>query len=276
MNPNLEKATSPKAMLMSIVENRKLIGVLTQRDIVGRYRGSVIGLGWSFFNPLLMLAVYTFVFSVVFKARWGGVSEEAKGAFAVVLFVGTLIHGLFSECVNKAPTMILGAINYVKKVVFPLEILPVVTLCSAMFHAAISLVVLLAANFIVFGHIPWTAILFPLVLAPIILTTLGVTWILAGLGVYIRDIAQFTLIMTMVMMFLSPVFYPVSALPAQLRPWLYLNPLTFVIEQGRAVLIFGQLPQWGGLAKHLAVGLVVASIGFWLFQKLRRGFADVV
>lgn len=276
MDPSRIPNATPAAMFRTLAANRKLIYTLAKRDVVGRYRGSVVGMGWSFFNPLLMLMVYTFVFSVVFQARWGEMEQDSRGAFAVVLFVGVLVHGLFAECINRAPTTIVGSINYVKKVVFPLEILPAVSLASALFHSTITLGVLLVAQLIVLGFVPWTAVLLPVVLLPLMLLCLGLGWMLSGLAVYLRDIAQFTGILTMAMMFMAPVFYPVSALPENIRPWLYLNPLTFIIEQSRAVLLWGQLPDWIGLGKHFGVSLLVAWAGFAIFQKLRRGFADVV
>lgn len=275
MNPHLAKSGSPVALARSLATHGKLIQQLAKRDVSGRYRGSIAGFGWSFFTPLLMLAVYTFVFSVVFQARWG-VETGGREAFAIILFVGIIVHGLFAECVNRAPTLILAHGNYVKRVVFPLEILPLVTLVSALFHTAVSLAVLLVAQLLINGSLPWTALLFPLVLAPLVLTTIGFTWLLAGLGVYVRDISQVTAILTMVMLFLAPVFYPVSALPEPYQRWLYLNPLTFIIEQARVVLLWGDQPDWIGLGKHFAMGALVAWAGFWSFQKLRRGFADVI
>jgi lipopolysaccharide transport system permease protein len=248
---------------------------LTKREVVGRYRGSVLGLAWSFFNPLLMLTVYTFVFSVVFKARWN-VAEEDKVNFAIILFVGLIVHGLFAECINRAPGLILSNSNYVKKVVFPLEILPSVALGSALFHAGISLVVLLAAQLVINQRLPWTVLIFPLILLPLLLATAGFAWLLSALGVYVRDIAQATSIFTTVLMFLSPLFYPVSALPENYQLWLHLNPLTYIIEEGRNVLIFGKTPNWTGWMVAFAASLLISAVGFWWFQKTRKGFADVL
>lgn len=276
MDPHASKSGSLLAMLASIAHHRALVMTFARREVSGRYRGSMGGIGWSLLTPLLMLAVYTFVFSVVFKARWGVDNEEGKGMFAVIIFVGILVHGLFAECVNRAPMLLLSHANYVKKVVFPLEVLPVVVLVSALFHMAVSCLVLLGAMLLVQGHVPWTAVLFPLVLLPLVMTTLGLTWLLSGLGVYVRDVGQLTSLLTMVLLFLAPVFYPVTALPEELRRWLYLNPLTFIIEQARVVLLWGGLPDWRGLAMHLVVGAAVASAGFWMFQRMRRGFADVL
>ena len=248
---------------------------LTKRDVLGRYRGSILGLAWSFFNPLLMLSVYTFVFSVVFKARWN-VAGEDKVNFAIILFVGLIVHGLFAECVNRAPSLILSNSNYVKKVVFPLEILPSVALGSALFHAGVSLVVLLAAQLLINQRLPWTVVIFPIILLPLLLVTMGFAWLLSALGVYVRDVGQTTSIFTMVLMFLSPLFYPVSALPKNYQFWLHLNPLTLIIEEGRNVLIFGNTPNWIGWGWALVASLLISAAGFWWFQKTRKGFADVL
>ncbi|WP_027159518.1 ABC transporter permease [Methylobacter luteus] len=267
---------SPSEMAASLWRNRNLIFALTKREVVGRYRGSIMGLAWSLFNPILMLTIYTFVFSVVFKARWGLGGEESKTDFAIVLFVGMIVHGLFAECLNRAPGLILSNVNFVKKVIFPLEILPWVAFGSALFHTAISLLVLLVAQLILTQQLVWTAILFPFVLLPLVFATMGFAWFLAGLGVYIRDIGQITGMFTTVLMFLSPVFYPISALPARYQTWLQINPLTFIIEEGRNTLIFGKVPDMGQWGIMLAIGILIAWGGFVWFQKTRRGFADVL
>lgn len=270
-----EFGASPKALLRSLFANRTLIGQLAKREVISRYRGSMFGLAWSFFNPLLMLAVYTFVFSVVFNARWG-VDTSGHGDFAVILFVGIIVHGVFSECVNRAPGMILNNASYVKRVVFPLETLPWVAMGATLFHSLISLVVLLIAQVLLRGAIPVTALLLPVVIIPLIVATMGASWLLAALGVYLRDIGQVTGILTMVMLFMAPVLYPIEALPEGIRPWIYLNPLTFIIEQAREVLLWGRLPDFVGLGKYMAGALLFAWLGFTAFQKMRRGFADVL
>jgi lipopolysaccharide transport system permease protein len=248
---------------------------MIKRDVVGRYRGSIMGIAWSFFNPLLMLVIYTFVFSVVFKARWG-TGGDSKADFAVLLFVGMIVHGLFAECVNRAPTLVPANTNYVKKVIFPLDILPWVALGSALFHAAISLVVLLAVQLVVWRQVPWTAIAFPVLLLPLVFATMGFAWALASLGVYVKDVAQMTGVLTLILMFISPVFYPVSALPPQYQGWLYLNPLTFIIEESRNTLVFGRLPDPVHWVIAMAASVLIAWGGFAWFQKTRRGFADVL
>ncbi len=276
MNPHQEHPATPRALVSSLWRNRSLINQLVRREVIGRYRGSVLGVAWSFFNPVLMLLVYTFVFSVVFKTRWGIGGDESHASFAVILFVGMIVHGLFAEVANRAPTLILSNVSYVKRVVFPLEVLPLVTMGSALFHASISLIVLFLAQLILTHQLPWTLVLFPLVLAPLILGTMGVAWFLAAIGVYVRDIAQTIGIITSVMMFLAPVFYPITALSERLQWLLYLNPITFVIVEGRKVLLFGLMPNWGGWLLYTAVSIGIAWGGFWWFQKTRKGFADVV
>jgi lipopolysaccharide transport system permease protein len=268
-------STSPREMIGSFWRNRSLIKALVKRDVIGRYRGSTLGIFWSFFQPVFMLAVYTFVFSVVFKARWSA-GSESKTEFALVLFAGLLVFGLFSECVNRAPTLILSNANYVKKVVFPLEVLPWVVLGSALFHALISLGAWLIFYLIVFGTPHATMLLLPLILLPLLLFTMGFSWLLASLGVYLRDVNQIMSIVTMTLMFLSPIFYPVSALPVEYQFLLNLNPLTPAIEQARDVLIWGKIPDSLTFGLYAAGATLIAWLGFAWFQKTRKGFADVI
>lgn len=266
---------SPREMFAGIWRNRQLVAQMTRREVVGRYRGSVVGLAWSFFNPVLMLVVYTFVFSVAFKARWG-TGHESQADFAVILFVGMIVHGLFAECINRAPGLILANANYVKKVIFPLEILPVIAMGSALFHSIVSLAVLLGAIVLLGAGLSWTILLLPAVLLPLLLGTMGVAWFLASLGVYVRDVAQMTGMVTTVMMFLSPVFYPLSALPEKYQAWLQLNPLTYIIEEARRVTIFGQVPEPSTWLAYMLGSIAMAWLGFFWFQKTRKGFADVI
>lgn len=268
--------TTPKELTLSFWRNRQLIFQMTKREVLGRYKGSIMGLAWSFFNPVLMLAVYTFFFSVVFKSRWGAGVDNSKASFAIILFVGMLIHSLFSEVVNRAPTLILSNINYVKKVVFPLETLSFITIFSALFHSAIGLLVLLLIQLAISQNLPWTVVFFPLIVLPLVLASLGFAWFLSALGVYARDVGQVTGVFTSVLMFLSPVFYPVSALQPGYQIYLKLNPLTFIIEEGRNSLIYGIPPSWTGWCIAMIAGGLTAWIGFWCFQKTRKGFADVL
>ena len=266
---------TPLEMFASLWRNRELIKASAKREVLGRYRGSFLGLLWSFFNPLFMLAVFTFVFSVIFQARWGG-GSGSKTEFALVLFAGLLVFNLFAECINRAPGLILSNTNYVKKVVFPLEILPFVGLLSALFHTLISLGVWLIAYAIFFG-VPYLTVLYlPLVLVPFCLFLMGLSWALASLGVFLRDVSQFIGVMTTALMFLSPIFYPATAFPEDYRYILYLNPLTTVVEQARDVLFWGKTPDFLMLGVYWVVTLGFAWLGFAWFQKTRKGFADVL
>ena len=267
--------SSPRAVVTSLWDNRALIRALIIREVLGRYRGSVLGVLWSFFNPVFMLIVYTFVFSVVFKARWSPASDS-RSEFALALFVGLIAFNLFAECINRAPNIVLANANYVKKVLFPLEILPVVALGAAVFHALVSLSVWLVFFLLVAGLPHWTIVWVPLVLLPLMLSVAGFSWLLASLGVYLRDVGQVIGLITTALMFMSPIFYPVSALPEFIRPVFQLNPLTPVIEMMRDVLMWGRSPAPSQLIWSLAFGLVVAGLGFAWFQKTRRGFADVL
>ncbi|MGB3918248.1 ABC transporter permease [Thiothrix litoralis] len=276
MNPHHPHPSDPSEMLHSFWKNRRLIWTLAKREVIGRYRGSVMGIAWSFFNPVFMLIVYTFVFSVVFKARWGVETDGGQASFAVILFAGMIVHGVFAECVNRAPTLVLANANYVKKVVFPLEILPWVGVIAALFHAAISVLVLLAAELMLMHYIPWTIVFLPVVLFPFIIAVMGISWFLASTGVFLRDVSQLTGLVTTVLLFMSPVFYPLSALPEKYQAILLLNPLTFIIEQVRQVVVWGHMPAWGGLFVYTIIACFVAWLGFSWFQKTRKGFADVI
>ncbi|MDZ7277961.1 ABC transporter permease [Pantoea eucrina] len=277
MNPHSVKSTSIIVLLRSIISNRHLIYQMTKREITGRYRGSFMGVLWSFINPVLMLTVYTFVFSVVFKARWGtGSVSESKSDFAIILFVGLIVHTLFAETLMRAPTLILGNVNYVKKVIFPLEVLSVTSMASVLFHSVISLIVLLSAFFIFNGFIHWTVVFIPMVFFPLIIVSIGLSWFLSSLGVFIRDVGQTIAIITMILMFLSPIFYPVSALPEKFQHVIMLNPLTFIIEQSRNVIIWGKMPDFTGLALYSLAALCLMWLCFFWFQKTRKGFADVL
>ena len=277
MNPHKPAPTSPLSLWGNLWRNRSLIVQLIQRDVIGRYNGSIFGLAWSFFNPLLLLTVYAFVFTIAFKAQWTGAGHtQSKGYFAIMLFIGMVVHGFFAECMTRAPGVIVGNANYVKKVVFPIELLPVVAVGSALFHTFISVSVLLVGVLALHQSLPATALLIPLVLLPLVLLAQGVTWLLSALGVYLRDIAHSTSLLATVLSFVSPVFYPTSALPEPYSRWIYLNPLTWVMETARAVLVQGTAPHWGQWVAAISASAVVCWLGYWCFQKSRSGFADVL
>jgi lipopolysaccharide transport system permease protein len=253
-----------------------LLAQLVRRDVAGRYRGSLLGMLWSFLNPLLSLAVYTFAFGVVFKARWSGGRADSLLEFALMLFAGLIVYTLFAECATRAPGIVLAHPSYVKKVVFPLELLPLMLVGSALFHAAASLAILLPGVALAYGGVPWTAALFPLVILPVALLALAAAWVLASLGVYLRDIGQAIGVFVGALLFLSPVFFPLAALPPAVRPWVALNPLAFPIEQARRVLLLGELPDWAGVGLYSAAALLAAAAGCAWFRRTKRGFADVL
>jgi lipopolysaccharide transport system permease protein len=276
VNPHAPASLSLLSLVRSLWVNHELILQMTQRDVIGRYKGSVLGILWSFINPIFLLSIYTFVFSVVFNARWGIGEPESKTQFAILLFVGMIVHSLFSETLIRAPSLIVSNVSYVKKIVFPLEILPVVAMGASLFHSLISLLVLAGAVILINGSLPWAVIWLPLVFLPMIILTLGLAWVLASLGVFMRDVTQPIGLAMTILMFASPVFYPVTALPEYLQPWLMLNPLTFIIEQARLVLVYGQLPDMFGLLIYSVISLASIWVGYVWFQKTRKGFADVL
>ena len=255
---------------------RELWWRLTEREVLGRYRGSALGIGWSFITPLAMLAVYTFIFSQVFRARWGGLEQAGPLVFAVNLFAGLIVFSLFSECVSRAPGLILANPSYVKKVIFPLEVLGTVAVGSAAFHALSSLVILIAFELVAFRHLPETLLWLPLVWLPLVLGSLACTWVLAAAGVFLRDIGQLIGVALNMLMFLSPIFFPVSALPVRWQPLLGLNPLAQVIEQTRRVAIQGLHPQPGYLVTGIGITILVCELSFRVFQKSKGAFADVI
>jgi lipopolysaccharide transport system permease protein len=266
----------PFRPLASLWRHRSLIVQLIRRDVTGKYRGSILGTMWSLFNPLLSLAVYTFAFGVVFRAKWSGGQTGSLLEFAVMLFAGLIVFAVFSECVTRAPGIVLANPNFVKKIVFPVEVLPVVLLGSALFQAGASLTILLVGIALAYGSVSWTFVLFPLVLLPLALLSLGLSWILASLGVFIRDIGQAIGVLVSALLFLSPIFFPLSALPSAIRPWIALNPLAFPIEQARDVLVAGSMPNWDGLLVYTVAALVFAGAGYWWFERTKRAFADVI
>ncbi len=264
------------ALLRSGWQQRQLVYQMAKREVQGRYRGSSLGLLWSLALPMLMLTVYSFVFSVIFATRWPGSIEGSRLQFAVILFTGMIVFGIFSECVQRAPNLIVSQPNFVKKVVFPLETMAWSTLGAALFHAGISLAVLVLLMLVTQGGLPWTSALLPLVLLPLICLTLGLTWFFSALGVYVRDVGPVLGVAITALMFLSPLFYPASALPADFRWMATVNPIAFSIEQARDVLIFGRMPRWTALGAYTLIAVVVMWLGFAWFQKTRRGFADVI
>lgn len=252
-----------------------LLAQLARRDIASRYQGSTAGLLWAFFSPVLMLLVYTFVFGYVFKARWLG-AETDHSFFALNLFAGMLVHGFFAECVIRSPSLFQQHSNFVKRIVFPLWLLPLVPLTSALFHVCISFLVLFVAHLAVAQVVHWQLFFLPLLLIPFVLFLLGLVWGISALGVYLKDLSQIIPILVTVLMFMSPVFYPAEALPEQIRPVMYINPLTPAIETLRAVLFNGELPNIFSYSISLLISFLFAVAGFFIFNRLKVGFSDVL
>lgn len=272
---------SPLALVTLAWSRRHLIAQLVKRESLGRYRGAALGVVWSVLNPLAMLAVFTFVFSEVFKARWPGAGAAGDGAlgrgeFALVLFAGLAVFNVFAECLQRASALIVGNPAYVKKIVFPLEVLPIVSVLSALVHFAISVVLLLLVQWVFWGRVPATIPLVLVVMLPLLLQILGITWAIAALAVYFRDIGQSIGLLTTALMFLSPIFFPSDALPADWRFITSVNPLAFPIEATRRVLLWSQSPDWSAWAINLALSALIAWGGLAFFQKSRRGFPDVL
>ncbi len=266
---------SPVSMFTGLSRHFSLVRQLTARDIAARYRGSLFGLLWSLFLPVVMLGVYTFVFSFVFRARWN-TGSDSTSEFALALFIGMIVHSVLAENISRAPQLITGNANYVKKVVFPLEVLHWSCLGTTLFHAAVSLLVWGVFFAVVNQGIQWTSVYLPLIALPLVFYSLGFSWLFSALGVYLRDIGQITGILVTLLLFLSPIFYPLSIIPGEYRLFMYLNPLTVIVEESRTVLMWGLQPDWRALAATTVISLLFCWGGYAVFQKSRRGFADVL
>ncbi|GIX38293.1 MAG: transport permease protein [Silanimonas sp.] len=264
--------TKPFSMLWS---HRSLVWELTKRNVSGRYRGASFGLMWSLISPFLMLTVYTFAFGTVVGSRWPEV-ESGGASFSIVLFAALIVHGFFAECLNHSPMLVAGQPNFVKRVVFPLEILPWPMALSAAFHATANVTVFLALQWLLDGGVRLTALWFPLVIAPLFILSLAVGWALSALAVYLRDIGQVTPLFSVALLFLSTAMVPPSAIPRGYS-WIFmLNPLTFIIEQARDVLVRGVMPDLRGLAVYAVLAFLAAVLARALFARLHKGFADVL
>lgn len=266
----------PSATPFSVFgRHRSLTLELAKREILGRYRGASLGLMWSLLSPFLMLMVYTMAFGYILKSKWPGTSGSTTD-FALILFAGLVVHGFFAECLTRAPQLILSNANLVKRVVFPLDALAWSMVLSALFHLCMNLVVLLLLKWYWHGSLYWTMLLLPLVIFPLMILALGVGWLVSALGVYFRDINQFVGVLAAAMLFLSSAIVPVQALPEHYRWVFHANPLTLIIDQVREVVIWGRMPDWSALGMYALAAAVFAGFAFWLFQRMRRGFADVL
>jgi lipopolysaccharide transport system permease protein len=272
--------TSNRADLWNLAlclrRHRELVRRLSGREFSARFRGSMLGVTWAVVTPILLAAVYTFVFSTVFGARWGGNANTGHFDYVIFMLTGLAVHGIFVECVTRAPNLVLANPSYVTKVVFPLEVLPFVALLSALTNAAVSLTIAVLLNLVLNRQLHATALFLPIVLAPYAIFVVAFAMVIAACGVYLRDLSQVINILIPVSLFLTPIFYPLESVPRAMRPFMWANPLTFVVEQVRAVLIVGTAPSLTGLAIYATAALGALAVSYWLFQRLRSGFADVL
>ena len=261
---------------MIAAANRSLLWQFVKRSVSARYKGSVLGLFWSFVHPMMMLCVYTFVFSVVFKSRWGVDTGGGRGAFAIIMFCGLAMFNIFSEAVNLNCGIVVGNPNLVKKVIFPLEILPLSQTIASFAVGMVWFLLLFLGTVFVFGKISFTMLLLPLILFPLFLFTLGVSFFVSSLSVYVRDTPYLVGVLLQILFFMTPIFYPIAAIPERFRWPLRLNPLTLLIEEARKVFLYGELPDWRFLGAAFLISLLVLHLGFLWFHKTKKGFADVL
>ncbi len=273
----IRRLASPRRLLDSLSNNRELLWQLMRIEAVGRYRGSYLGVAWALLTPLASLAVYTFVFTNVFNARWDTASgEQGLAGFAITLFTGMVTYNVFGETLMNSPFAITRHPNYITKVVFPLEILPVTLVGAAVFHSFIGMTIIAATLLLMNGTIPSTLLYLPVVYLPLIALTAGVSWAIAALGVFLRDVGHMAGVAVQLLFFMTPILYPVSALPEWVRPWMRLNPLATIVENFRRIILWGQPPEWPWYALSLLTSIVVMIAGYTCFMALRRAFADVV
>lgn len=267
--------TSSDNPFSALGRHRSLMWELARRDILGRYRGASFGLFWSLLSPFLLLCIYTFAFGTVMGGRWPEI-ESGNTSFSIVLFAGLIVHGFLAECLIRAPELVVGNPNFVKRVIFPLEVLPWPMVLSALFHALMNVVVFLVLRLIMDGEFTWTFVLLPIVMFPLVVLALGMSWFLAALAVYFRDVRQVTGVLSMALLFLSSAMMPVESVPESYRWVFVINPLTFIIDQARAVMLWGEMPDWAGLGLYLLAALVAMAVGWHWFRVTRKGFADVL
>lgn len=260
----------------SVKDNGFILRSLVRNEIMARYSNTMLGVVWSLVNPLVMILIYSFVFGVIFQVRFGKLAGAAEMPYGIILFSGLLLHIFLAETLLRSQSVILENPNYVKRVIFPLEILPLTMLLANLIHAGVALLVLIAVILVAGFSIPPTALLLPVIWAPLVLVTFGLAMIVASLGVFVRDIGQILGFLMTILMFGSSILFPAEMLPEGLRPWLMLNPLTIIVDQTRAVLLWGEMPDWRLLGLYAVVAAVVAWIGCWWFLRTRRGFADVM
>lgn len=269
-------ATTPAEILRSMSVNRTILRQLVRRDIHSRYRKSALGMVWALLTPLLTFAVYAYVFSAILEIRFPSRVPDVEHNYGIVLFSGLMLHFFITEVLTRSPTLIVENVNFVKKVVFPLETLSVVAIGSAVVTLLFNFVVLLLALLFFEGRIPVTTLLVPVVWLPYAAVVLGISWFLSSIGVYLRDVGHLVGIVSTVMLFGSPILFPVETLPETLQTLIWLNPLSVPVEATRDLVLWGVLPSPRGLAIYSAVAVAVCWLGAYWFQCTKRGFADVL
>ena len=268
---------SPARLLAEMWRRRDLIRQFTARYFLTRHRGTYLGSAWALLLPLMTLAVYSFVFHYVFAVRWGQDPNESPLEFALAMFCGMVVFGVFSDSTIRSVGLILGNPNYVKKVVFPIEILPVASLGSSLLSGGVGMLPVLAGSALFVGGLHWTVLLVPAVILPLLALALGVSWLLASLGVFIRDMESVvTILIGQVLFFLTPIIYRPEHVPAAIRPIIMLNPLAVVVDAVRRTTMWGELPDWKALGWCFLASLLVMQLGYAWFMKTKRGFADVL
>lgn len=276
LKPKNAESLSPLVMASSIWQQRDLLWQLVQRQVKTTYSGSMLGVFWALVRPLLLLAVYTFVFGTVFKVTFFTNRSSGTIEFALVLLAGLSLFTVFADMLARSPSLIVGNANFVKKVVFPLDLLIVAELGSVLFHFGLSMTVFVVFFAIHKGGIPLTALYAPVVILPFLAMTLGVAWFVSAAAVYFRDIGQITGVIISVLMFLSPIFFPISAVPEAVRDLIAFNPISYVVETVRNLFFAGLPPDLAGLGQQYLLSFVVMWLGWAWFQATRRGFADVL
>lgn len=264
----------PLAPFDALIAHGHLIGQLAWRRIVVRYRGSLLGLAWSVVSPLLTLAIFTLVFGVMFGSRWTDDANTVQ--YALLLYLGLCVFWLVSECIGEATSVIADHASYVKKVVFPIEVLPWILVVTALFHIAIRLAIFVVAWAVFEGRPPLTLIWLPGVLVPLVFASVGLSYVIACAGALVRDLREGMSLLLTALMFLSPILYPLHSVPEAFRPLILLNPLTLPVEQVREVAAFGTSPDLGSWGLAVLVSWALAWLGAAAFARMRGVFADVV
>lgn len=256
---------------------RQLILTLGLREVTQRFRSSSLGLLWTVIQPLAVVTIFYFVFSVVFQNRWGA-ADESKGDFIIALFSGFLVYNLFFDTVSRAPMMVVGNINYVKKLVFPIHLIPFIISIGSLVSFFCTFVILVLMYMLIHQGAPHFAVVTVfLSVLPVYLLSIGVSWMVASASVFYRDINHAVPLVLQALVFVSPVLYPMSRVPDGLvRQLMQMNPLAMPIEQARAAIMYGVIPDWMGILQSLAVSMLVCVVGIIFFQRLRPGFADVL